>query len=476
MPGSSPLVGRTISHYRIVEKIGAGGMGEVYRAHDEQLDRDVALKVLPPGTLADEIARKQFRKEALALAKLNHPHIETVHEFGTQDGVDFLAMELIAGSSISEKLKAGPLPDREIVRLGMQFAEGLAAAHGQGVVHRDLKPSNLMVTPDGRLKILDFGLAKLIHHDLGTDVTRSITVEAGTISGTVPYMSPEQLRGLPVDARSDIYAAGAVLYEMATGRRPFPQSQSVELMGAILHQAPATPSSLNSRIAPALETVTLKALEKEPSQRYQSARELLIALEGISSGVAVPAAVSHTAPAGAMASHRRWLLIVAATLVVAALAAGAYLYFHRAPVLTEKDTIVLADFTNHTGDPVFDDALREALAADLAQSPFLNILSDAQTRRTLGLLRRAAIERLPPEITREVCERADGKAYLAGSISALGSSYALSLVAVNCQTGDTMAREQIQAAGKERVLDSLGQGATKLRAKLGEFLRSIQKL
>jgi predicted Zn-dependent protease len=476
MPGSSPLIGRTISHYRIVEKIGAGGMGEVYRAHDEQLDRDVALKVLPPGTLADEAARKQFRKEALALAKLNHPNIETVHEFGTEDGVDFLAMELIAGSSISEKLKAGPLPDKEIVRLGMQFAEGLAAAHGQGVVHRDLKPSNLMITPDGRLKILDFGLAKLVHHDLGGDVTRSITVETGTISGTVPYMSPEQLRGLPVDARSDIYAAGAVLYEMATCHRPFPQSQSVELMGAILHQAPATPSSLNPRIAAGLESVILKALEKEPSQRYQSARELLIALEGISSGVAATASVSSATPAGATTSHRRWLLL-AVTVVVIALAAGGFWWLNgrKAHALTEKDTIVLADFTNHTGDPVFDDALREALAADLTQSPFLNILSDAQTGGTLRLMGRAANERLTPEIAREACERVQGKAYLAGSISALGSSYAVSLVAVNCQTGDTMAREQSQAAGKEKVLDALGQAATKLREKLGESLRSIQK-
>src|SRR5271156_104662 len=216
------MIGQTISHYRVLDKIGAGGMGEVYRAHDEQLDRDVALKVLPAGMLADEAARKQFRKEALALAKLNHPNIETVFEFSLHDGLDFLVMELIPGRTLSEILKVGPLTERETLRLGIQFAEGLAAAHEQGVIHRDLKPGNLMVTPDGRLKILDFGLAKLLQ---STDVeaTLSISELTGTVSGTIPYMAPEQLRGEPVDARSDVYAAGATLYEAATGQRPFPQ-------------------------------------------------------------------------------------------------------------------------------------------------------------------------------------------------------------------------------------------------------------
>src|ERR1700683_3885938 len=236
------MIPSVLGHYRIVEKIGAGGMGEVYRAHDKQLDRYVALKVLPPGFLADEAARRRFRTEALALAKLNHPNIETVYEFGTQEGLDFLGMELIIGNSLSEKVKDGSLTQPEIVRLGMQLADGLTAAHSQGVIHRDLKPGNLMVTPDGRLKILDFGLAKLIHPELDADLTRSI-VEHGVFSGTLPYMSPEQLRGMPVDVRCDIYSAGVVLYEMATGHRPFPQSQGAELIGAILHQAPAKPSS-----------------------------------------------------------------------------------------------------------------------------------------------------------------------------------------------------------------------------------------
>jgi serine/threonine protein kinase/tetratricopeptide (TPR) repeat protein len=279
-----PFIGRIISHYRILEKIGAGGMGEVYRAHDEHLDRDVAVKVLPAGILADEAVRKQFRKEALLLAKLNHPYIETIHEFGQQDDLEFLVMELIPGMSLSAKLYTGPLQEKEILRLGGQIMAGLAAAHQQSVIHRDLKPTNVFVTPDGRAKILDFGLAKFVHPKAAVDVTRSITTETGAISGTVPYMSPEQLRGEPADVRSDIYAAGALLYEMATGRRPFPQTQGPQLMGAILHETPVPPSALNPQISPGLESGIMKALEKDPSQRYQSARELESVLESLMAG------------------------------------------------------------------------------------------------------------------------------------------------------------------------------------------------
>jgi len=275
------MVGQTYGHYRIIDKIGAGGMGEVYRARDEQLDRDVALKLLPAGTVSDEGARKQFRKEALALAKLNHPNIETIYEFNSQDGVDFLAMELVPGQSLDEMLYGGPMPELEVVRLGTQFAEGLAAAHEQGIIHRDLKPANLFVTPDGRVKILDFGLAKLMHAGKAHDVTNSVTMQSGAISGTVPYMSPEQLRGLPVDVRSDIYAAGAVLYEMATGRRPFPQTQTAELMTAILVQTLPPARSVNPVVSPKMENVIAKSLEKDPTQRFQSARDLRAALQGV---------------------------------------------------------------------------------------------------------------------------------------------------------------------------------------------------
>ena len=474
--GLPTMIGKVISHYRVIEKIGAGGMGEVYRAHDEQLDRDVALKILPAGLLEDEAARKNFRKEALALAKLNHPNIETVHEFGSQNGVDFLAMELIAGNSLKQKINEGSLLEAETVRLGLQLAEGLAAAHEQGVVHRDLKPANVMVTPTGRLKILDFGLAKLIHHDMPTDITRSITMESGTISGTVPYMSPEQLRGLAVDPRTDIYAAGAVLYELATGCRPFPQSQSAELMGAILHQPPVPPSSINSRITPGFENVILKALQKEPSQRYQSARELLVALQGLSYNAAASTGEPRPTLANSTVSRARWLLIASAAVVLVALAAGAYFYFHRAPALTEKDSIVLGDFTNTTGDAIFDDTLKTALNVSLRQSPFLNVLSDSEVAKNLQLMARPADTKLTPEVARELCQRAGSKAYLAGSIGSLGSAYVLELKAVNCQSGDTLAQEQVTAASKEKVLDALGEAASKLRRALGESLATVQKL
>ena len=280
MGSSSQFVGQRLGHYRITAEIGAGGMGVVYRAHDEQLDRDVALKVLPECSLADEAARKQFHKEALALAKLNHPNVATVFEFGSQAGMDFLAMELITGSSLRERLREGPLNEKEIIRLGAQLSEGLAAAHEQGIVHRDLKPGNVMITPEGRLKILDFGLAKLVRPGPVTDLTADSTMNTSTVSGTLPYMSPEQLRGQAVDARSDIYAAGVVLYEMASGQRPFPQSQGAELIGAILHQPPE-PLTKRIRNAAPLERVIEKALEKEPSRRYQTARELSVALEGL---------------------------------------------------------------------------------------------------------------------------------------------------------------------------------------------------
>jgi serine/threonine protein kinase len=278
-----PLLAGTVSHYRIIEKIGAGGMGVVYRAHDDQLDRDVALKVLPSGTVSNEECRKQFRKEALALAKLNHPNIETVFEFSTHDGMDFLAMELITGQTLSQKLKDGPLPQEDIVRLALQISDGLSAAHEKGIIHRDIKPGNMIITPDGRLKILDFGLAMLIQPERSVDLTQSVTLDDGRASGTLPYMSPEQLRGLNLDSRSDIFAAGVVLYEMATGRRPFLHAHTVELMAAILHNTPDAPSLLNAAVSPGLERVICTALEKEPANRYHTAREMRVALDAISS-------------------------------------------------------------------------------------------------------------------------------------------------------------------------------------------------
>jgi tRNA A-37 threonylcarbamoyl transferase component Bud32 len=482
----SSIPGHTISHYRIIEKLGGGGMGVVYRAHDEQLDRDVALKVLPAGTLSDEAARKQFRKEALALAKLNHPNIATVFEFGSQDGIDFLAMELIPGNPLSEKLKEGPLDGREIVRLAMQLADGLAAAHEQGVIHRDLKPANLFVTPDGRLKILDFGLAKLVHPELAGDVTQSIATDTNVVSGTVPYMSPEQLRGLPVDARSDIYAAGAVLYEMATAQRPFPQKQSAELMGAILHQAPAAASAVNPNVSPGLENVIAKMLEKEPGQRYQSAREFRVATETASSTAAAPlrdtsAAIATQdsgwlAGAGFERTGRKWKIAAPVmVLLILATVAGWLFYARHAHALGPTDTVVLADFSNSTGDPVFDDTLKQALQVQLAQSPFLNILSDRKVNSTLKLMDKKSGEALTGETARELCVRSASKAVLEGSIAKLGSEYVIGLKALNCASGDVLAHELVQAASKEQVLNTMGGATTKFREKLGESLNTVQK-
>jgi serine/threonine protein kinase/tetratricopeptide (TPR) repeat protein len=310
------MIGQLLGHYRIVEKIGAGGMGEVYRAHDETLDRDVALKVLPIGMLADEAARKRFRKEALALAKLNHPNIETVYEFATQDGVDFLAMELIAGLTLAQKLSDGLLTDQETLRLGTQIAEGLNAAHERGVVHCDLKPGNVMVTANGHAKVLDFGLAKFFHTSKDSSITESLSEMRA--AGTLPYMSPEQVRGERVDSRTDIYSAGAVLYEMSTGQRPFPETHGPRLIDAILHQLPLPPSTLNRRLKPSFENVILKALDKDPDCRYQSATELSVDLKRL----AISAPLT-TAPRRLV--MRRFRLPTAISVSVAVLLALAFL-------------------------------------------------------------------------------------------------------------------------------------------------------
>ena len=274
------VVGRTLSHYRVDERLGAGGMGEVYRAHDLKLDRDVALKVLPENALADEAARSRFRKEAHALSRLSHPHVAHLLDFDSENGTDFLVMELVAGSSLDEALRPGPLPEKDVLRLGAQLARGLQAAHERGVVHRDLKPSNLHLTEDGLLKILDFGLARLAPRpEAAHGHTTATETAAGEVVGSPPYMAPEQLLGKPPDARSDLYSAGAVLYELATGRRPFGSRSGVALTDAILHEPPPPPSSLSDSVTPGLESVILKALDKDPELRYQSAKDLLVDLE-----------------------------------------------------------------------------------------------------------------------------------------------------------------------------------------------------
>lgn len=382
--GQDVLVGQRLGHYRIIEQIGSGGMGMVYRAHDEHLDREIAIKVLRPGALADESSRKHFRKEALALSKLNHPNIATIHDFDTQNDVDFLVMEYIPGVTLNDKLAEASLPEKQVVALGVHLAEGLSAAHEHAVIHRDLKPGNLRITTDGRVKILDFGLAKLRAAAVASPASETLS-ETYSIAGTLPYMAPEQVLGGEIDACTDIYAAGAVLYEMATGQRAFPTMDRSHL--AILHSSPRPAESLNPKVSPELSRIVGKCLEKEPADRYQSAKELAIDLRRLSRPGAVKAAELP------VASRKLWKVLFPAALILAAGAIGGSLYFRsrRTPVrLTDSDTIVLSDFNNTTGDSVFDETLKQGLSVQLEQSPFLALVSDQKVGETLKLMGRAA--------------------------------------------------------------------------------------
>ncbi|MFB3154728.1 MAG: protein kinase, partial [Candidatus Acidiferrales bacterium] len=396
------MIGKTLSHYRIVEKIGAGGMGEVYRARDEHLGRDVAIKVLPAGTLADEQARKRFRKEALSLSKLNHPNIATVFDFDTQDGTDFLVMELVEGVTLSDKLAGGPLPEKEITRLGLQLAEALEEAHERGVVHRDLKPGNVMVTPKGQAKILDFGLAKLLRPDVAsaTATTESFT-ETQAAAGTLPYMAPEQVRAENVDARSDIYAAGAVLYEMATGQRAFPETQTGRLMDAILNRAPQPPSGLNRRVSPGLEGIILKALEKEPENRYQSAKELAVDLRRLG----IPGSAAAVLSARRPATRRRmvWaagVALVALLAVLVGLNVGGLRERLLGGVVPGQITsLAVLPLENLMGDPEQDycvAGMHEALITELSKIGALTVISRTSAMRYRNT------DKSVPEIAREL--------------------------------------------------------------------------
>ncbi len=384
------MIGQTLSHYRIIEKIGVGGMGIVYRAHDEQLDRDVAIKVLPRGSLANETARKRFRTEALSLARLNHPNIATVHEFGTEDGVDFLVTEYIAGLTLDAKLAAGALPPADVFRLGLQLAQGLAAAHQQGIVHRDLKPGNLRLTTDGRLKILDFGLAQFMPQPSEHGLTVTLT-QSQEVTGTLPYMAPEQLRGEAADARSDVWSAGAVLHEMATGRRPFVQTNSALLINAILNQSPEPASGINPAVPPLLEEVIRKSLSKDPSQRYQTAGELAVGLELPSStgtGSVFPAPPRRTGR----------YLAGALVLAVLAVAIGAYFLIPRkhgassvSPTTSRRRSVAVLGFRNLSGSPEkswLSTALSEMMTTELSQGDQLRTIpgeSVAQMKVSMAL-------------------------------------------------------------------------------------------
>ena len=461
---SDPLIGPLLGRFRLLEELGAGGMGVVYRAHDERLDRDVAVKVLPHGRLPDEAARRQFKQEAQALARMNHPNIATIFDFDSDGTTDFLAMELLSGS-LAQELYSGPLAPHSVIEYGIQLAEGLAAAHQQGILHRDLKPGNLGLTADGRLKILDFGVAKLL-----TDATDVTKTGAGMIKGTLGYMAPEQLKGEQVDARVDIYAAGAVLYELGAGKRPHAQVTGPPLMHAILHQEPAPPSSLNPSVPPELEAVILKALAKDRDQRYQSAEQLADDLKKLKSGT-VPIAVPHAA-----GSRRRMLRPALLAAGIVALAMAAWLTSRRAPVSPSsgpRPMLLVGDFENRTGEPVFDNTLREMLTASLEQSHVVQVFPTSRLVDVLQRMGRPPTQRIDDTIGREICQREGLQGVLVGSIARLGRTYVL-LARTQSPTGSDIITTQVSAASADEVPARVDQVAEQVRRKLGESTQSLK--
>ncbi len=493
-PVNTNLIGKKVSHYRVLDILGGGGMGVVYKAEDLKLGRKVALKFLPEELGKDPKAVERFEREARAASALDHPNICAIHEFGEHDGQPFLVMQLLEGKTLRDRIsQEAPFSTVTLLGIAIQITDGLAAAHQKGIIHRDIKPANIFITERGEAKILDFGLVKLASSWTETDASpikhenqggndrrvlpegktatgsdRCLTL-TGAAMGTAGYMSPEQVRGERLDARTDLFSFGLILYEMATARRAFSGDTAPLLHDAILKVVPVPARTLNPEVPAVLENIISKCLEKDREGRYQTAAEIRSDLSEIS--------LDAKGYSLAQPLTRRWKSLSVGAVIMVALIAGGTYWWHLRQVapLTDQDTVVLADFTNTTGDTVFDDTLKQGLSVQLKQSPFLSLVSERKVNEAIKLMGHASGDRLTPDITREICQRTGGKAMLTGSIAAFGSQYVIGLKAINCDTGDVLAEAQEQATGKESVLNALDTAASSMRGKLGESLSSVEK-